>query len=62
MNAMLESGIAVEELEELPPVYERVLVQCEEFRCLGFLAPEGTWRAASNQSELKGVRSWAPLD
>ena len=57
-----QSEVAIAELEELPPADEYVLVQCEGFRCLGFLDPHGKWRTASNRSELKQVRSWAPLN
>ena len=37
-------------------------VQCEDFRCMGFLDVDGKWKSASNGRELPDVISFFPKE
>jgi hypothetical protein len=37
-------------------------VQCEDFRCMGFLDLDGKWKSASNGRELPDVISFFPKE
>jgi hypothetical protein len=37
------------------------MVQCKDFRCLGYLDRQGTWRDFEKSSELTGVIDWSDL-
>jgi len=39
----------------LPPIGERVVVRCADFRCLAYRDAEGKWRDARNDKELPEV-------
>lgn len=43
---------------ELPAAGEPVILQCDEFRCLGYLDAAGVWRDYANSRELPGVTAW----
>jgi len=45
----------------LPEVGLPVIVQCEEYRCLGFLGADGKWRDFSTSVELPVVISWSEV-
>jgi CheY-like chemotaxis protein len=45
----------------LPSVGIPVIVQCEEFRCLGFFGADGKWRDFCSSAELPSVNSWSEL-
>lgn len=45
----------------LPEIGVPVMVQCGEFRCLGFLDRQGIWRDYGNSSELSNVIDWFDL-
>jgi len=47
--------------EVLPPVDERVIVECEGFRCLGFCDQNGRWMDAYNEQALPEVLGFKPL-
>jgi CheY-like chemotaxis protein len=44
-----------------PEVGVPVIVQCEEYRCLGFLGADGKWRDFCTSLELPRVLSWAEV-
>jgi DNA-binding NtrC family response regulator len=44
--------------QKSPPTGEPVLVQCDGFRCLAYLDPEGKWREYKNSKELPDVIEW----
>ena len=46
----------------IPPVGVHVIVQCDEFRCLGELDRNGVWRSAHSGAELPKVLSWEEID
>jgi len=43
---------------KLPETRKPVIVQCAEFRCLGFLDGEGKWRDYTTSEELSDVVDW----
>lgn len=45
----------------LPETGIPVMVQCKEFRCLGYLDRKGKWRNFNDSSELTDVISWLDL-
>jgi CheY-like chemotaxis protein len=45
----------------LPEVGMPVIVQCGEFRCLGYLDLGGRWRDYKSSDELPGVIGWSDL-
>jgi len=45
----------------LPEIGVPVVVQCKQFRCLGYLAKDGTWRDYGTSSELKEVIDWSEI-
>jgi CheY-like chemotaxis protein len=45
----------------LPEVGIPVMVQCKDFRCLGYLDREGTWRDFEKSLKLSDVIDWADL-
>jgi len=45
----------------LPEMGMPVMVQCKEFRCLGYLARDGKWRDFGTSAELPGVVDWSDL-
>jgi CheY-like chemotaxis protein len=45
----------------LPEIGAPVMVQCKDFRCLGYLDRQGTWRDFEKSSELTGVIDWSDL-
>jgi len=45
----------------LPEVGMPVIVQCVEYRCLGFLGADGKWRDFCSSIELPAVLSWAEV-
>ncbi len=45
----------------LPEIGVPVIVQCEEYRCLGFLGADGKWRDFCSSMELPSVFSWAEV-
>jgi len=44
-----------------PEVGVPVIVQCEEYRCLGFLGADGKWRDFCTSLELPRVLNWAEV-
>ena len=42
----------------LPETGVPIIVQCKEFRCLGYLAKDGRWRDFGTSSELPEVIDW----
>ncbi len=44
--------------EVLPPVGERVIVQCEGFSCVGMCDPHGRWVDSFNRQPLPEVLSF----
>lgn len=44
-----------------PEVGIPVLVQCEEYRCLGFLGADGKWRDFCSSIELPRVVNWSDV-
>jgi CheY-like chemotaxis protein len=45
----------------LPEIGIPVIVQCEEYRCLGFLGADGKWRDFCSSLELPPVVSWSQV-
>jgi len=45
----------------LPEVGVPVMVQCKDFRCLGYLDREGSWRDFQNSLKLGDVVDWSDL-
>lgn len=45
----------------MPEVGVPVIVQCEEYRCLGFLGADGKWRDFCSNAELPPVRNWCEV-
>ena len=45
----------------LPPVGQRVIVQCEVFRCVGICDVNGRWLDAYNNQALTDVIGYKPL-
>jgi CheY-like chemotaxis protein len=45
----------------LPEIGVPVIVQCEEYRCLGFLGMDGKWRDFCSSVELPPVFSWSEV-
>jgi CheY-like chemotaxis protein len=45
----------------LPEVGMPVMVQCKEFRCLGYLDREGAWRDFEKSLKLSDVVDWSDL-
>jgi CheY-like chemotaxis protein len=45
----------------LPEVGMPVMVQCKEFRCLGYLDHEGAWRDFEKSLKLADVIDWSDL-
>ena len=45
----------------LPEVGVPVLVQCDEYRCLGFFGADGKWRDYCSSAELPLVLSWSAV-
>jgi CheY-like chemotaxis protein len=45
----------------LPEIGAPVMVQCQDFRCLGYLDRQGTWRDFEKSSELSDVIDWSDL-
>jgi len=41
--------------QPLPPAGQRVVVQCEGYRCLAYRDREGKWRSAQSDAELTKV-------
>ena len=62
MFAESNEGVTTTLHEILPRVGERVIVECEGFRCLGFCNPMGHWVDAYNNQVLNGVISFKPLN
>jgi hypothetical protein len=62
MLAQLKDGVATTTDEVLPRVGERVIVQCEGFRCLGVCDHNGRWVDAYNDRELPDVLWFEPLE
>jgi len=48
-------------ISPLPEVGMPVIVQCKEFRCLGYFDRQGTWRDFEKSSELSEVVAWFNL-
>ena len=46
----------------LPQPGKFVLVQCRQFRCLGFFDAEGKWRNAQTVQELADVKAWCGIE
>jgi len=44
-----------------PEIGIPVIVQCEEYRCLGFLGADGKWRDFCSSIELPPVLSWSEV-
>jgi len=44
-----------------PEIGLPVIVQCEEYRCLGFFGADGKWRDFCSSIELPRVLSWAEV-
>ena len=49
---------ACDKPKQMPAVGEMVIVQCERFRCLGFLDRNGKWRDWIDREELPRVIEW----
>jgi hypothetical protein len=47
--------------EVLPPVGQRVIVQCEGFRCVGVCDVNGRWLDTYNNQRLSDVLGFKPL-
>lgn len=64
MTTMLErlSDEATTTIDEvLPPVGERVIVQCDGFRCVGICDPNGRWVDSFNNQPLPEVLWFKPF-
>jgi len=61
MLAQIRDEITTATDEILPPVGERVIVQCEGFRCLAVCDHNGRWMDAFNDQMLPDVISFEPL-
>lgn len=44
-----------------PEIGIPVIVQCEEYRCLGFLGADGKWRDYCSSAELPRVLNWTEV-
>ncbi|HEU5397540.1 MAG TPA: hypothetical protein VFV81_10245 [Verrucomicrobiae bacterium] len=51
-----ETVIPIDEI--LPPIGEKVIVECEGFRCVGICDRAGSWRSAYDDQVLVGVRGF----
>jgi len=40
---------------ELPPIGQRVLVECDDYRCLAYRGETGRWYNAFNNQELPKI-------
>ena len=54
-----EMNLAVDAV--LPPVGERVIVQCEGFRCVGVCDVNGRWLDTYNNQPLPDVLGFKPF-
>ena len=45
----------------LPEVGQRVMVNCQGFRVVGYLNAEGEWHADVGEARLEGVISWKQI-
>ena len=61
MFAPSNNEVATTTDEVLPRVGERVIVQCEGFRCLGYCDQHGRWIDAYSYQVLPAVLSFKPL-
>ena len=52
MLARLSNTVTTTSDEVLPPVGERVMVQCEGFRCVGLCDQDGQWVDSYNHHPL----------
>ena len=55
MLARLSNTVTTTSDEVLPPVGERVMVQCEGFRCVGLCDQDGQWVDSYNHQPLPDV-------
>jgi hypothetical protein len=55
MLARFGSAVTATSAEVLPPVGERVIVQCEGFRCVGLCDQDGQWVDSYNHHPLPEV-------
>lgn len=46
---------------DLPAVGQSVIVQCEQYRCLGYRSDDGKWRSAYSNQELEKVVNFYSL-
>ncbi len=54
----LPKEVVVSVKERLPLVNHRVIVVCQQFRCLGYLDNKGIWRDDAKSRELRDVIGW----
>jgi CheY-like chemotaxis protein len=54
-NSAIPAGVAP------PEIGVPVIVQCEEYRCLGFFGADGRWRDFCSSLELPRVLSWSEV-
>ena len=48
----MEQTVKSKRTEYLRPIQKRVIVQCQEARCLGYLDTNGKWKSAQTKREL----------
>ncbi len=61
ITSLFFANAALSPAGPLPEVGMPVIVQCVEYRCLGYLGADGKWRDFSSSMELPPVLSWAEL-
>jgi CheY-like chemotaxis protein len=61
VNWLFSSDQHKHRIPALPEIGTPVTVHCKEFRCLGYLDRNGTWRDFKNSSELSDVIDWSDL-
>ena len=44
-----------------PARFTYVIAQCEGYRCLAFVDPDGKWRDKATGQELPAVKAWRKL-
>lgn len=61
VNWLFSTNKRKHKIPPLPEIGMPVIVQCKEFRCLGYLDRNGIWRDFEKSSELSDVIDWFDL-
>jgi len=61
ITSLFFSDAALPAGKPLPEIGVPVIVQCAEYRCLGFWSADGKWRDFCSSAELPRVLSWSEV-